>query len=152
MSVLVGEQFSCEVTLTPEKVAAFADAAGDTNPVHFDAAFTAGTRFGRLIASGTHTSSLLLGLTGKYFSKRGSVVGLEFAVAFRRPVFADETVRVVWDVVEVTPNAILRGEIVDMVGRLLGRDGAPSVEAKGRVLVTDSEETDGVVRTTGRDP
>jgi 3-hydroxybutyryl-CoA dehydratase len=37
----------------------------------------------------------------------------------------------------VTPNARLKGEIVDMVGRLLGQDGLPSVEAKGRVLVTD---------------
>jgi 3-hydroxybutyryl-CoA dehydratase len=133
----VGERFNSEVTLTPQTVAAFSAAAGDTNPIHFDAAFAATTRYGRLIASGTHTSSLLLGLTATHFSKRGSVVGLEFTVTFRRAVFADETVRVEWDVVKVTPNAKLNGEIVDMLGRLLGRDGLPSVEAKGRVLVTD---------------
>lgn len=136
MRATVGERFGTEVTLTPEKVAAFSAAAGDTNPIHFDAAFAAATRFGRLIASGTHTSALLLGLTATHFSKRGSVVGLEFTVTFRRAVYADETIRIEWDVVRVTPNARLEGEIVDMHGRILGQDGAPSVEAKGRVLVT----------------
>ena len=136
MRAFVGERFTSEVTLTPEKVAAFSTAAGDTNPIHFDAQFAATTRFGKLIASGTHTSALLLGLTATHFSKRGSVVGLEFTVTFRRAVFADESVRIERDVIKVTPNAKLNGEIVDMLGRLLGQDGAPSVEAKGRVLVT----------------
>jgi 3-hydroxybutyryl-CoA dehydratase len=133
----VGERFSREVTLTPESVAAFSKAAGDDNPIHFDAQFAATTRFGKVIASGTHTSSLLLGLTATHFSKRGSVVGLEFTVTFRRAVFADETVQVQWDVIKVTPNTKLKGDVVDMLGRLLGTDGTPAVEATGRVLVTD---------------
>jgi 3-hydroxybutyryl-CoA dehydratase len=133
----VGERFTTEVTLTPESVAAFSKAAGDVNPIHFDAQFAATTRFGKVIASGTHTSALLLGLTATHFSKRGSVVGLEFTVTFRRAVFADETVQIQWDVIEVTPNAKLKGEVVDMLGRLLGKDGTPAVEATGRVLVTD---------------
>lgn len=136
MRAFVGERFSSQVTLTPESVAAFSTAAGDVNPIHFDAAFAATTRYGKVIASGTHTSSLLLGLTATHFSKRGSVVGLEFTVTFRRAVFADETVRIEWDVVKVTPNAKLKGEIVDMLGRLVCADGVAAVEAKGRVLVT----------------
>jgi len=133
----VGERFTSEVALTPEDVAAFSKAAGDTNPVHFDAAFAATTRFGRLIASGTHTSSLLLGLTAAHFSKRGSVVGLEFTVSFHRPVFADETILIEWVVHKVTPNVRLKGEIVDMDGRIISADGTAAVQAKGRVLVTD---------------
>lgn len=137
MRATVGERFAREITLTPALVAAFSEAAGDDNPIHFDPAVAARTRFKRLIASGTHTSSLLLGLTAAHFSKRGAVIGLEFTVQFRRAVFADERIRVEWDVINVTPNARLKGEIVDMVGRLLGEDGVPSVEAKGRVLVTE---------------
>lgn len=137
MRATIGERFSREITLTPAMVAAFSEAAGDDNPIHFDPAVAASTRFKRVIASGTHTSSLLLGLTAAHFSKRGAVIGLEFTVQFRRAVFADERIRVEWDVVNVTPNARLKGEIVDMVGRLLGEDGVPSVEAKGRVLVTE---------------
>lgn len=136
MRAAVGERFSREVALTPAIVAAFSAAAGDSNPIHFDADYAATTRFKKVIASGTHTSSLLLGLTAAHFSTRGSVIGLEFTVTFRRAVFADERVRIEWDVVKVTPNQRLKGEIVDMVGRLLGQDGEPSVEAKGRVLVT----------------
>lgn len=131
------ERFSAEVTLTAPEVAAFARAAGDSNPVHHDEAFAGSTRFGRLIASGSQTCSLLMGLTASHFSERGSMVGLEFWFRFRRAVYADETVRVEWLVVKVTPHARLGGEIVDLRGRIRGADGQTAVGAKGRVLVTD---------------
>ena len=131
------ERFSADVTLTPAGVAAFATAAGDGNPVHHDPAFAAGTRYRRLIASGTQTSALLMGLTASHFSARGAMVGLEFWFRFRRPVYADETVRVEWLVVKVTPHARLGGDVVDLRGRLRGGDGQTAVAAKGRVLVTD---------------
>ena len=124
------------VTLTPETVSAFSTAAGDDNPLHHDAAFAAATRYGRLIASGTHTTALLLALTASHFSKRGAVIGLEFTVRFRRPVYADETILLEWLVVKVTPNIKLDGEIVDMVGRIKAQDGKTALGANGRVLVT----------------
>src|SRR5262245_7833352 len=80
------ERFASEVRLTPTMVAAYAHAAGDNNPVHHDGAFAASTRYGRLIASGTHTTALLLGLTASHFSMKGAMVGLEFWVRFRRPI------------------------------------------------------------------
>jgi 3-hydroxybutyryl-CoA dehydratase len=131
------DRFSCEITLTPESVANYARAAGDRNPVHFDPAFAAGTRYRRLIASGTQTTALLLGLTATHFSKDTSMVGLEYWVKFRRPVFADERIRLEWLVIKVTRNARLGGEIVDLRGRVRGGDGQTSIGAKGRVLVTN---------------
>ena len=65
------------------------------------------------------------------------MVGLEFWVRFRRPVFADETIRLEWLVIKVTPNAKVRGDIVDLRGRVRTQDGQTAVGAKGRVLVTD---------------
>jgi acyl dehydratase len=130
------ERFSSEVTLTPAIVAEYARAAGDSNPVHHDPAFAASSRYGRLIASGTHTTALLLGLTASHFSKEGSMVGLEFWVRFRRPVFADETVRLEWLVVRVTPNEKLKGDVVELRGRIRGENGKTALGAKGRVLVT----------------
>ena len=47
------------VVLSTETVAKFALAAGDTNPIHHDPAFAQSTRYGRLIASGTHTTALV---------------------------------------------------------------------------------------------
>ena len=131
------ERFSAEITLTPSSVADYASAVGDTNPVHHDPEFAASSRYGRRIASGTHTTALLLALTASHFSKQGSMVGLEFWVRFRRPVFADDTIRLEWLVVRVTPNAKLRGDVVELRGRITTRGGETALGAKGRVLVTD---------------
>jgi 3-hydroxybutyryl-CoA dehydratase len=131
------ERFSSVVTLTPAMVGAYAHAAGDDNPVHHDPRFAASTRYGRLIASGTHTTALLLGLTASHFSKKGAMIGLEFWVRFRRPVFADETIHLEWLVVKVTPSEKLSGEVVELRGRIRGQDGQTALGAKGRVLVTD---------------
>ena len=132
------ERFSTEVQLSPQSVLDFADAAGDDNPVHRDEAFAATTRFGRPIASGTHTTALLLGLTAAHFSKRGAMLGLEFWVGFRRPVYADEAILLEWLVISVTPSMKLKGDIVDLRGRVKRADGQTAVGAKGRVLLTDS--------------
>jgi acyl dehydratase len=131
------ERFSSEITLTPTAVREYAVSVGDTNPVHHDPEFAAASRYGRLIASGAHTTALLLGLTASHFSTKGSMVGLEFWVRFRRPVFADETVRLEWLVVKVTPNEKLGGEVVELRGRIRGQDGKTALGAKGRVLVTE---------------
>jgi 3-hydroxybutyryl-CoA dehydratase len=87
------ERFSSEVALSPAMVAEFASAVGDSNPIHSDPEFAATTRFGKLTASGPHTTALLLALTATHFSKKGAMLGLEFWVRFRRPIYADETIR-----------------------------------------------------------
>jgi 3-hydroxybutyryl-CoA dehydratase len=131
------ERFSSEITLTPALVGAYARAAGDDNPVHHDPQFAASTRYGRVIASGTHTTALLLGLTASHFARKGAMVGLEFWVRFRRPIYADETIRLEWLVVKVTPNEKLDGDVVELRGRIKGEDGQTAVGAKGRVFVAD---------------
>lgn len=130
------ERFSSVIALTPKMVHDYALAVGDTNPVHHDPGFAATTRYGRLIASGAHTAALLFALTASHFSSKGSVVGLEFRVRYRRPVFADETIRLEWLVRRVTANAKLGGHIVELRGRIKGGDGKTSLSATGRVLVT----------------
>lgn len=131
------ERFSTEIVLTPAMVSDYARGVGDTNPLHHDPEFAASTRYGRLLASGTQTTALLLGLTASHFSKEVTMVGLEFWVRFRRPVFADETIRLEWLVVRVTPSRKWSGDVVDLRGRVRGQSGLTAVGAKGRVLVTD---------------
>ena len=131
------ERFSSEVRLTPATVALYAKAAGDTNPVHHDQAFALGTRYGRPIASGTHTTALLLGLTASHYSKHAAMVGLEFWVRFKRPIYADENIVLEWLVVKVTRNEKLNGDVVELRGRIKGENGDTALGAKGKVLVTD---------------
>ena len=131
------ERFSREVKLSPVMVSEYASAVGDSNPVHHDGNFAAGTRFGRVIASGTHTTALLLALTASHYSQRAAMVGLEFWVGFRSAIFADETIVLEWLVIKVTPNERLIGEVVDLRGRIRNEKGETALGAKGRILVTD---------------
>jgi acyl dehydratase len=131
------ERFSAVLSLDPSASSAFAHAVGDTNPVHHDAGFAATTRFGRLLASGPQTTAHLFALTASHFSKRGAMLGLEFWVRFRQPVYADETITLEWLVVSVKKNARLDGEIIDLRGRIRKETGETAVGAKGRVLVTE---------------
>jgi 3-hydroxybutyryl-CoA dehydratase len=137
IKVSLGERFSKEVRLSPAMVSEFSKAAGDDNPVHHDQEFSAATRFGRPIASGTHTTALLLGLTASYFSKKGGALGLEFTVRLRRPVYADEKIILEWLVKKITPSAKLGGDIIELRGRIKGEDGRTAVGAKGLILLTD---------------
>ena len=130
------ERFSARISLEPGTVSAFAHAVGDTNPVHHDADAAAQSRFGRLIASGPQTTAHLLALTASHFSQRGAMLGLEFWVQFRRPVYADETITLEWLVVSVRHNDRLGGDIIDLRGRIRKETGETAVGAKGRVLVT----------------
>jgi acyl dehydratase len=129
------ERFSVEVDLSSEAISTFAAAAGDRNPLHHDAIYARATRFGRVFASGSQTTSLLMGLTASHFAARGAMVGLDFWFRFIRPVFADQRVKVEWLVVRVDPTAHGSGAIVDMRGRLRTQDGKTAVGAKGRVPV-----------------
>src|SRR5258706_270369 len=63
------------------------------SPLHHDAEFASDTRFGRLIVSGTHTSTLPLGLAASHFAMRGTVVGVGFSVAFERSAMRTSTPR-----------------------------------------------------------
>src|SRR6185295_1877642 len=135
MEVRPHQRFSSEITLTPELVGAYARAAGDDNPVHHDAEFAATTRYGRVIASGTHTTALLLGLTASHFSKRGAMLGREFWVRFKKAIYEGERIRLDWLVVRVTPNAKLGGDVVELRGRIRNENGTTAVGAKGVVLV-----------------
>ena len=137
MQVRPRDRFAAEVQLTPATVSAFAHNVGDVNPVHHDPDYAATTRYQRLIASGAHTTGLLMGLTASHFSQAAAMVGLEFWFRFRRPIFADETIRLEWLVIAVRPNARLGGDIVDLRGRIRNQVGETAVGAKGRVLVAE---------------
>ena len=132
------ERFSAQVSLAPGTVSTFAHAVGDTNPVHHDADAAAKSRFGRLIASGPQTTAHLLALTASHFCQRGAMLGLEFCFRFRRPIYADETIRLEWLVVSVKESPRLSGEIIDLRGRIRKENGETAVGAKGRVLVTEN--------------
>jgi acyl dehydratase len=137
MKVKPGDKFSETIRLTPEDASAFALAARDHNPIHHDAEAAARSRYQRLIASGTQTTARLMALTATHFSKLGDMVGLEFNVKFHRPVYSDDTILLEWQVVSVEESAYLKGEVVELRGRISNGDNHKVVSATGRVLVME---------------
>lgn len=133
----VGERIESRITLSPESISRFAALAGDHNPIHHDAEFAAGTRFGGVVASGPQLSSLLMGLTATRFSRDRAMLGLDFRFRFRRAVPADVPIALWWEVVAIRPEARLDGDLVLLAGKVTRDDGVDAVKAVGKVLVTD---------------
>lgn len=133
--VEIGEKFSKLHTFNEDQVRAFAFEAGDINPLHHDSAVAADSRYGRLIVSGTHTTALILGLTASHFSKSHSVVGISFSVEFRKPVFADASVHIKWEVV-ATSKTRNNAHRVELRGGMYDENGALCVQATGAVRIS----------------
>lgn len=137
MLVRKGETFSETLTMTPEEAKSFSKAARDFNPLHLDEEFAANSRYRKLIVSGTQMAAHLMALTATHFTGRGEAVGLDFSIRFHKPIYADETVTLFWEVVEVKPRPGGKAEVVDLKGRVINEKGELAVAAKGRVMVAE---------------
>ncbi len=91
MPVSVGQKARRSATLTAEHVRQYSDLTGDRNPLHHDAAFTAGTRFKDLIVQGGLTTGLLHALVAMDLPGPGSVF-LSQNWRFTAPVFIGDTI------------------------------------------------------------
>ena len=133
----VGERFAETVHLTAESIRAFADSVGDSNPLHHDQALAARSRFGGLIASGTHSASLLMALTASHYSRHAQPLGLEFKLHFHRAVRAGDTLELAWTVTRVQWKASLGGDLVWLEGEARNQRGEVALAATATLLVTD---------------
>src|ERR1044072_9250203 len=91
MNFKVGD--SAEITKTIEQadIHAFADATGDHNPVHVDEAFAKTTRFGRTIAHGMLSASLISAVLANKLPGAGSIY-LSQTLKFVAPVFPGDEI------------------------------------------------------------
>ena len=67
------QKASRSMQVSAEHVEMFARMTGDRNPLHFDEAFAAGTKFGRLVAQGGITTGLLHALVAMELPGPGTV-------------------------------------------------------------------------------
>jgi acyl dehydratase len=79
------------VTLTAEHVEKYAEMTGDYNPLHFDEAFAAGTKFGKLVVQGGLTTGILNALVAMDIPGPGTVF-LNHGIKFLAPVFIGDTI------------------------------------------------------------
>lgn len=100
MSLHVGQTAERTLTLTAAHVRQYAEISGDHNPLHFDEAFAAGTKFGRLVAQGGLTTGLLHALVAMDMPGPGTVF-LSQHWKFTAPVFIGDTITAQAEVLNV---------------------------------------------------
>src|SRR5918992_2414534 len=95
----VGTRATWSRTFTAEEVELYARITGDRNPLHFDEAFAAGTRLGRLVVQGGLTTGLFNALVAMELPGPGSVF-LHQEWDYPAPVYIGDTVTAEAEVVE----------------------------------------------------
>jgi acyl dehydratase len=100
MNAAVGQRAERTLTLTPRHVETFAELTGDYNPLHFDEAFAARTKFGRLVVQGGLTTGLLHALVAMDIPGPGTVF-LSQNWRFTAPVYIGDTITAAAEVLSV---------------------------------------------------
>ena len=91
MKFSVGDSAEITKTIQQTDIDAFADVTGDHNPVHVDEEFAKTTRFGRRIAHGMLTASLISSVLANKLPGEGSVY-LGQTLQFVAPVFPGDEI------------------------------------------------------------
>ena len=100
----VGQRFESRRELVdPEAIKAFAREF-DPQPFHLDEEGAKLSLFGGLSASGWHTAALTMRLIVESVPLQGGVIGLGGELSWPRPTRAGDTLRVVTEVLSITPS------------------------------------------------
>ena len=129
----VGMTERLKKTIASSDVVGFAQLTGDRNPIHLSEHFAARTPFGRRIAHGLYTASLISAVLGTRLPGPGAVYRSQ-TINFHAPVKIGDVVTVSVEVVELVP----RGRRVRLAceARVDGRlvlDGEAVVSVPARV-------------------
>jgi acyl dehydratase len=131
-SLQPGDQASRATLISDDMIRTFASLTGDTNPVHLDDAYAAGTRFGRRIAHGMIAAGLISAVLADDLPGPGTIY-LSQTLHFKAPVYPGDTITTTVEVKSVRPDkpvvmlatfcknqndvVVLEGEAVVLVSR-----------------------------------
>jgi 3-hydroxybutyryl-CoA dehydratase len=130
VSVTVGDRAETTRTVTEQLLEHFAEATGDRNPIHFDEAYAATTRFGGRIAHGLLVGGVISSLLANELPGPGTVY-LSQELSFRAPVRIGDEVRCEVEVTEVGDRGRVTLATRAWVGDTLVVDGLARVLAPG---------------------
>ena len=95
----IGTKAKVAKTVTDEDIRDFARISTDHNPVHLDEEYAKTTQFGKRIAHGMFTASLISAVMGANMPGYGTIY-LSQTLKFKKPVFMDDTLTAWAEVVE----------------------------------------------------
>ena len=107
----------------------------NTNPIHFDAEYAAGTEWGRPLVDSTFTLALVTGLSVTDVSERAVNLGWR-EVRLPAPVYAGDTIRAETEVLEKRESASRPGQgIVTVRTRGLNQRDEVVIEFERTIMV-----------------
>lgn len=136
MTPTVGQKVTRSLTVTAEHVRMYAEITGDYNPLHFDPAFAAATKFGRLVVQGGLTTGVLHALVATDLPGPGSVF-LSQNWKFTAPVFIDDTITAEAEVLSVHPSK----PVTQLAVRVRRQDGEMVLEGEAWCYRFTEEKT-----------
>lgn len=129
MTLQLGVTASRTRTITDEAIRAFAQASGDTNSIHLDEAYAATTPFGRRIAHGMLTASIISAILGNDLPGVGTIY-LGQDVKFKAPVFIGDTVTATVELIKYREDK----RIATFRTTVTNQDGVLVVEGEAVVI------------------
>jgi acyl dehydratase len=130
-SLQPGDKASRTTPITDEMIRLFAGLTGDTNPVHLDEAYAAGTRFGRRIAHGMIAAGLISATLANDLPGPGTVY-LSQTLQFKAPVYPGDTITTTVEVKSVRPDK----PIVTLITTCKNQSDAVVLTGEAVVLVS----------------
>jgi 3-hydroxybutyryl-CoA dehydratase len=133
LNLQTGDNASRTLTVSDATIRAFAEVTGDTNPVHLDDQYAAGTRFGRRIAHGMIAAGLISATLANDLPGPGTVY-LNQTLKFKLPVYPGDTVTATVEVLSVRPDK----PIVTLSTVCTNQSGDVVLEGEAVVLFPDA--------------
>lgn len=96
----VGMFAESKMVVDAKKIETFAELSGDFNPIHMDEEFAAASMFGKRIAHGALSASLISAILGNDLPGPGAIF-VELNMRFRRPAFIDDEITARAEVAEI---------------------------------------------------
>lgn len=126
----VGDSASLTKRFKKEEQLSFLHAIGDTNPLHVDAAFAAGTPFKEPILAGAFAAGLFSGLLGSTLPGEGTIY-LGQTSKFVAPILAREAVTATVEVTHIREDK----PIVTLSTKCFKEDGTLAIDGEAVVKV-----------------
>ncbi len=127
----LGDKAARTTLISDDMIRTFANLTGDSNPVHLDDAYAAGTRFGRRIAHGMIAAGLISATLANDLPGPGTVY-LSQTLQFKAPVHPGDTITTTVEVKSVRPDK----PIVTLATVCTNQNNVVVLEGEAVVLVS----------------
>ncbi len=135
MAYKVGDTATFSKTITDDEIRRFADLVGDHNSVHLNDEFAQRTRFGRRIAHGMLSASLISTCIGTQLPGNGAIY-LSQTFKFVAPVYPGDTVTARVTITKIRDDK----PIVTLETICFNQNQEPVVKGEAVVMVDEPEK------------